>query len=389
MNLYIHIGRPKTGTTAIQKFLSRHRKELLEQGFLYPESGQYDDAHHGLALALNHSPPDGVKHFPVPDLASYVQALKSEISKLNPESVVLSSEFFSLLTAAAQDEAKKKLLELFDGFNVKIVTYFRNQVNFLESTYSQEIKNAAMTRSLSFDEYEETYLKRKAIDYYWSANQWAKVFGKDAVIVRPFEKSQLTDGDVISDFASVVGISLNGISRQERRPVNVGLTCQRIDVLNRLSLLPLSKSEKHLVFSTIMEMAMLPSEERRYTFLSGEMKRKIARDYADSNKRLAVEFLNRDDGILFLESEEEVAAFDELTGEFIAELAHRIDSMPECREVLIGVRDDDIPDDEVIHQLYHVLRSENARAKKFRKKWFRVRGECSRLYHRLSRHVSK
>lgn len=37
--LYLHIGTPKTGTTAIQNFLPLNKSLLNEQGFCYPDFG--------------------------------------------------------------------------------------------------------------------------------------------------------------------------------------------------------------------------------------------------------------------------------------------------------------------------------------------------------------
>src|SRR5438105_4289615 len=38
MNLYLHIGAEKTGSTALQQFLSANRELLRVQGILYPRS---------------------------------------------------------------------------------------------------------------------------------------------------------------------------------------------------------------------------------------------------------------------------------------------------------------------------------------------------------------
>ena len=37
--LYIHIGTPKTGTTALQGFLAKNRKTLQEHGAVFPDFG--------------------------------------------------------------------------------------------------------------------------------------------------------------------------------------------------------------------------------------------------------------------------------------------------------------------------------------------------------------
>lgn len=35
--VYLHIGQGKTGTSTIQQFLVRNRRELASHGYLYPE----------------------------------------------------------------------------------------------------------------------------------------------------------------------------------------------------------------------------------------------------------------------------------------------------------------------------------------------------------------
>ena len=56
--IWIHVGWPKTGTTAIQRYLAANSESLKRMGVLYPESGRYGitDAHHELASALTGGP---------------------------------------------------------------------------------------------------------------------------------------------------------------------------------------------------------------------------------------------------------------------------------------------------------------------------------------------
>ena len=61
MNIYLHMGFYKTGTTAIQKFLSLNRDQLVKQGFLYPAIGAYGDAHFPISRGLNKEHPQYAK----------------------------------------------------------------------------------------------------------------------------------------------------------------------------------------------------------------------------------------------------------------------------------------------------------------------------------------
>ncbi|HFU75142.1 MAG TPA: glycosyltransferase, partial [Arcobacter sp.] len=62
-NLYIHIGLPKTGTSAIQKFLVDNTRVLREKHNLYyPDFGQWvDGSHHKIAFALGNNPYEEMK----------------------------------------------------------------------------------------------------------------------------------------------------------------------------------------------------------------------------------------------------------------------------------------------------------------------------------------
>lgn len=337
MQVYIHIGRPKTGTTALQKYLFAHRDELLQQGWLYPESGMFDGAHHQLALALNNNIPADLSHIPHSDLDTLVHGLDVEIDRHQPNRLILSSEFFSLLTPDIQRSGRERLAALFDGHDVKIITYFRNQCDYLESSYSQEVKNGRMKKPVAYEAFEMACLRRKGLNYLWATNQWSEVFGKDSIIVRPFEKSQLKDKDIIADFAAIAGFSLVSDAIAPRRTVNVGLTCQRIDLMNRLAALPFTDFERELLFDTISSLPPLVSEEAGYTFLGEQVRQQLIRDYSDSNAVLAREFLGQDDGILFRDTQRSCEVYQGFPGGFLEAAVRSLMTDSQCRGILSGM----------------------------------------------------
>jgi hypothetical protein len=50
--IFVHIGRPKVGLIAIQRFFKTNRKVLLENGVLYPVCGERQNASYQLAEVL-------------------------------------------------------------------------------------------------------------------------------------------------------------------------------------------------------------------------------------------------------------------------------------------------------------------------------------------------
>lgn len=95
MDLLIHVGLHKTGTTSVQDSLYRSRECLLREGILYPTTGLFGSQH---ALIPGSLIP---KHFFLDRVertlctSSYIQDLSKEVEETDPSLVVLSSEVFS------------------------------------------------------------------------------------------------------------------------------------------------------------------------------------------------------------------------------------------------------------------------------------------------------
>lgn len=116
MDLLVHVGLHKTGTTSVQDFLLRHREELLSHNILYPRSGLYG-AQHAMfpgSLIPTHFHLDRVER--KLDYGYYVSLLNEEARQYNPSLVVLSSEVFSEIIS--QRESCKALFDAIGkGFN--------------------------------------------------------------------------------------------------------------------------------------------------------------------------------------------------------------------------------------------------------------------------------
>jgi hypothetical protein len=97
MDLLIHVGLHKTGTTSVQRGIFEAREELKDMGILYPSAGLVEAAHHlfpGCLIPnhqfLNHKSPGRSLV-----LGDYVSAMLEETRACGPNLVVLSSEVFS------------------------------------------------------------------------------------------------------------------------------------------------------------------------------------------------------------------------------------------------------------------------------------------------------
>ena len=130
--LYIHIGRPKVGSTAIQSFLKTNRKTLLENGILYPAAGERQNASHQLASVLLR---EAERKQDLNPAESLYRDLIAEIESSAASTCVISSENFYFVQP-------KRVAEALEGkYDVKIICYVRRQDEVLVSSYIQELRD--------------------------------------------------------------------------------------------------------------------------------------------------------------------------------------------------------------------------------------------------------
>lgn len=215
-DLVLHIGRHKTGTTAIQHFLNDNRKALESQGYFVPETGKVNAGHHGFSRPLQAG---NVKEKPITDPARLPPFLRlqEEIATVDPAlCLVVSSEAFQNCEPALVHQA-------FEGFNIRIVVYLRNQLEYLASAYAQRVHATSYGATLT-DFYRDVFLS--GVNYLKFLEPWVTEFPVDFV-VRRYQHS-----NVVGDFAAhalgienqnwVPGPPLSKLQRLTRRLYRLG-----------------------------------------------------------------------------------------------------------------------------------------------------------------------
>ena len=200
--LILHIGRHKTGTTALQYSFVQNAGALTDAGVHYPEAGRDWVAHHDIANRI--ADPD---LRPAQD--ELVSGFLEEIRDCGKPTVLVSSEGF-------QRCDPKIVKKVFQGFKISVVVYLREQVSYLQSSYLQAIH--AENYHGSIEEYERDVF---GAPYPHFLAPWLQSMGRKRVIARIFSREFMTSGDVVTDFfQSVLGETL-GI-RVDGKPVELG-----------------------------------------------------------------------------------------------------------------------------------------------------------------------
>ncbi len=297
--LFIHIGLHKTGTTAIQRFLRSNGKALDEEGFLYPGTRP---AHHVIRWLWEEYPHTSR------DLSGNARALFREIRTSEKNRIILSSE---MLTGGRENVAiplAKVLDEEIGGeWTAKIIIYLRRQDRWLESRYVENIKNSFLLlprrlKILTFTEFLSQYRNYYEIDYYLKLQPWSEMFGRENIIVRPYEKPQLR-GTITADFLYAVGITgQEKFSEPAQTFPNRGMSADAIELIRMYNkYLNAGPRLRNILCDKVFSRISAKTPFSPYSYFSSHDRYALLAEYEESNRRVAMDYLGRSDGRLFIE----------------------------------------------------------------------------------------
>lgn len=204
--LTIHIGLPKTGTTAVQGVLFNNREALARKDIFYPKTFMNNFQDEGRWAHHLHAHKWGgwidEKDFLIsPDDAW--QNLARTIEE-NPGHYIISSERFADILALPQGNAVLEfLVGLFPNVRLRFIVYIRRQDLLAESFLKQRVKVGLQRESM------EHYLHDLPafLDFDALLSRLAEYVGWGNLIVRPYERDKLVDGDAARDFLYTLGLS--------------------------------------------------------------------------------------------------------------------------------------------------------------------------------------
>lgn len=187
-NIILHIGRHKSGTSSLQKYFVDNESYLGSVGWHYPRALRTPIAHHSVARFYNENQMRRLSVKEKDILSRDIDSFWKECEF--HDQLVISSENF-------QNINPKNLVECFKYCNLQIVVYLREISSYLLSAYAQAIK--AQSLSISLEEYEKRIFSG---NYYSFLNAWRMAFPDADILVRCFDRSEMCQGDIRSDFVN-------------------------------------------------------------------------------------------------------------------------------------------------------------------------------------------
>ncbi len=316
----LHIGYGKTGTTAIQRFLHHNRPALTKAKTLYPDFfihgawlNGYDHNFLGRALA-------GRVGWWGQSAEQLIKQAEDQAREAAVENIILSAESFlgGVEPWDFDDEADyrraclaavERTARALKGHRVEVIVYLRRQDHWLEAVLNQNIKYGGLLpqklRKASIEETCRIYAPRT--DYAAVLQPWRDAFGGESITVGVYERGQLSNGDVITDFrqkTSLLSLDLK-LPPRDGASANRALNRDVIEVKRILNRIDRPKFEERMIVESFYRISETLSEnytEPPTPILSAKLRRSILDKVAESNEIVARDYLGRSDGVLFREA---------------------------------------------------------------------------------------
>jgi hypothetical protein len=275
-NLFLHIGRAKTATSALQQFFWKNRRRLAERGIHYIKTGIQGDAHHVLAASF------ATKRAPwMPKVGNPSQLKDSFADEVRglPGSALVSSEYFQHI----QPEVFTKYLSPQD---TKIIFYVRPQDEVIVSEYNQ------MYKARGLDESVANFMGRTPfLDYEKFLEPWSEVFGRSNIMVRHY-LPRGPQSSIFEDFLSVLGVEDSAGFWTPPDAVNKSMSLKSLQLMKLIGKRTIR--DRHRFAELVGARLGYVDQIQSHELLTPAEQQTIRETFRDSNANVARLYLGRD-----------------------------------------------------------------------------------------------
>lgn len=241
--VYLHIGLPKTGTTAIQAYLDLASEQLRKSNIIYIDTqlacnfslsllAKHTDREYSTAQQFFYKSRFSLAGiFPIDENYTYPEIQRryfhdmEQMLSQKASSYIISSEFLSLADTAgiASAHFARELKKIFSGKDVYIICYLRSPEKLLASFYKEVVKgghcavreqlaNLALSsagdpqRSWIFSECIQNLVEKRIPVFSPESvlGFYADIFGREKILLRTYNEDK--QFDIIDDFLSIFSL---------------------------------------------------------------------------------------------------------------------------------------------------------------------------------------
>ena len=245
VNLILHIGTEKTGTTSIQKFLKKNIDQLRRNGVYVPQTPMLGNGNHrwvplfanndafsdDFIIAQQFKSDEDRRERVYNKRRQFMDECQSAANACN--TFILSSEHFqSRLRTAEEIQRLRDLVEEVAD-KILIIIYLRDPLKTAVSLLSTAIKSGGTPSGLPSP--SQSYVEN-VCNHGQTIKRWSECFPDAKIVVRRFDRSLLAKGDVVIDFCSQVIDDFCEEEYEFVKPANETLTLSGMALLRKLNL---------------------------------------------------------------------------------------------------------------------------------------------------------
>jgi hypothetical protein len=281
----LHLGRPKTGTSAIQAFL-RLNKNLLEEN---------DVSYVGNLAPLAS---------PFPDYARKIQAASPEQYQAAIENMQNAIEARKQSTLIYSNEIHYWSHKVLKAYRLAVGTvpftvllYIRRQDEDLQAQYMQRVVDPDVRETRLVNEIDQYNLSLSRL-----LSDYEGIFGGHRIIPRIYDKSSFYHGNIFEDFFMAIGLKFpESALYPDRSTSNISRGRLYIEILRLANQRrhPKTHADNMSRIDKYLGDKAFKSDSSGYGFLSKAEKDVIMEKYAASNIDVARKYFVQNDGILF------------------------------------------------------------------------------------------
>ncbi len=291
--IILHIGMPKTGTSALQVFLARNHAALKAHSIDYFQIGEFNlglkgsiSSGNGSFLARTLLPPNAPAR--IADGAQYHTEFHTAVENSTADIGIVSSELF---IDAAREHLERLLASIRNsGITVKALYYIRRHDQFLASAYMQQVKRHGYT------DYPETYVRTMYrstpfLKYHSFYRTLADIFGARNILCRIYDTAIRDEGGLFLDCLSAFGIDGTGFST-DIPAINTSLSPKEVAIMlmiNRYH--PRMQFSDLVVENAVTSGTMAAGIEHR--LLPQRLLEEIESFFRSENAQMAQEYFHR------------------------------------------------------------------------------------------------
>lgn len=231
--LWLHIGMPKTGSTALQGFVRKNGQVMAGAGLHYMETGRRRTEGQG-RLASSHNLIAFHMNQTDQPVTALREAMAREYAEHEDKACLVSSEMLYSVDL-------HKLAEIFAEIparEMRIAFYCRRYSDFFEADYKQRAKNGRLAGGGS--EYIRTQLDEirahpERFSFASAAARIRSAFPGVSLVPMLYERSEMANGNIVDDFLDRIGVQLPLGSKTETssNPSHSRAACEAFGVVTR------------------------------------------------------------------------------------------------------------------------------------------------------------